>query len=114
MSERNHIHIKSETHQHVHANGENHHHHTHSPEVKKKQLNRLARIIGHLEHVKMMIENDEDCSDVLMQLSASKSALNGLGKSIINEHLTHCIVHAIEEGDMEEIEEFQKSIQKYI
>lgn len=90
------------------------HAHTHDPNEKKKHLNRMSRIIGHLEHIKGMMERDEDCSDVLMQLAAAKSALNGLGKSIINEHLTHCIVHAIEDGDMEEIEEFQKSIQKYI
>ena len=88
--------------------------HTHDPAVKKKQLNRLSRVIGHLEHVKSMIERDEDCSDVLMQMAAAKSALNGLGKSIINEHLAHCIVHAIEDGDIAQIEEFQKSIEKYI
>ena len=94
---------------HVHA-----HTHTHDPAVKKKQLNRLSRIIGHLEHIKGMIERDEDCSDVLMQMAAAKSALNGLGKSIIKEHLAHCIVHAIEDGDLAEIEEFQNSIEKYI
>ena len=92
---------------HVHA-------HTHDPSEKKKHLNRLSRIIGHLEYIKGMIDRDEDCSDVLMQLASAKSALNGLGKSIINEHLTHCIVHAIEDGAFAEIEGFQKSIQKYI
>lgn len=90
------------------------HKHYHDPKQKKRQINRLSRIIGHLEHVKKQIENDEDCSNVLMQLSAAKSALNGLGKEIINEHITHCIVHALEEGDMKSIEEFQKAIQKYL
>ena len=97
------------THDHAHK-----HAHTHDPDVKKKQLNRLSRVIGHLEHIKGMIERNEDCSDVLMQMTAAKSALNGLGKSIINEHLAHCIVHAIEDGDVAEIEEFQKSIERYI
>lgn len=97
------------THDHAHK-----HAHTHDPDVKKKQLNRLSRVIGHLEHIKGMIERNEDCSDVLMQMAAAKSALNGLGKSIINEHLAHCIVHAIEDGDVAEIEEFQKSIERYI
>lgn len=105
MNEHGHAH----THPHSHS-----HTHTHDPSVKKRQMNRLSRIIGHLEHVKGMIDRDEDCSDVLMQIGAAKSALNGLGKSIINEHLTHCIVHAIEHGDSEEIEEFQKSIERYI
>lgn len=88
--------------------------HHHSPEGKKRQLNRISRIIGHLEHVKRMIENDEDCADVLIQLSAVKSATNGLGKAIINEHVTHCIAHALEDGDMQALEEFQKAIEKFI
>ena len=93
-----------------------HHHHMshyHSPEEKKRQLNRLSRVIGHLQHVKRMIEADQDCADVLMQLSASRSALTGLGKEIINEHITHCITHAVQDGDMEAIEEFQKAIEKF-
>lgn len=90
------------------------HTHHHSQEEKKKQINRLAKATGHLQHVKTMIENDEDCADVLIQLSAVESALHNLGKEIINEHLTHCIVHAIEEGDTEEVEEFQKAIRKFL
>jgi DNA-binding FrmR family transcriptional regulator len=90
------------------------HSHVHDPEEKKRQLNRLSRVIGHLEYVRRMMENDEDCAEVLMQISAVRSALNGLGKQIINEHIAHCITHAVEEGDTEAIEEFQKAIQKYI
>jgi DNA-binding FrmR family transcriptional regulator len=88
------------------------HGHVHDPEEKKRQLNRLSRVIGHLEYVRRMMENDEDCAEVLMQISAVRSALNGLGKQIINEHIAHCITHAVEEGDTEAIEEFQKAIQK--
>ena len=97
-------------HGHDHARHLAHHH---SPEEKKRQLNRLSRVIGHLQYVKRMIEEDEDCADVLVQLSATRSALSGLGKEIINEHITHCIAHAIEDGDMEAIEEFQKAIEKF-
>lgn len=83
--------------------GQSEHHHNHSyvhdPKEKRRQINRLSRVIGHLEYVKKMIENDEDCAAVLMQISATKSALNGLGKEIINEHISHCITHAVEEGD---------------
>ncbi len=90
------------------------HEHYHSPEAKKKQLNRISKAIGHLQHVKTMIENDDDCADVLIQLSAVNSALHNLGKEIINEHMTHCIVHAIENGDMKAVEEFQKSVKKFL
>lgn len=90
------------------------HAHHHSPEEKKRQINRLSRIIGHLQYVKRMIEEDEDCADVLAQISASKSALNGLGKEIIKEHISHCIYHAVEDGDTKAIEDFQEAIQKFI
>ena len=90
------------------------HAHFHSEEEKKKQLNRIAKATGHLQHVKTMIENDEDCAEVLMQLSAVNSALRNLGKEIINEHMTHCITHAIENGDTKAVEEFQKAVKKFI
>jgi DNA-binding FrmR family transcriptional regulator len=61
-----------------------------------------------------MIENDEDCAEVLNQLSAVNSALRNLGKEIISEHMTHCITHAIEEGDTELVEDFQKAVKKFL
>jgi len=90
------------------------HSHVHDPQEKKRQINRLSRVIGHLEHVKKMIANDEDCAEVLVQISATRSALNGLGKEIINEHISHCIAHALEEGDTEAIDNFKKAIQDYL
>ncbi|MBR3554500.1 MAG: metal-sensing transcriptional repressor [Oscillospiraceae bacterium] len=115
-----HDHSHAPAHDHVHESGpeqENAHPHSyahfHSPEEKKRQLNRLSRVIGHLQHVKKMIEADEDCADVLNQLSATRSAITGLGKEIMNEHIRHCISHAIEDGDMEAVEEFQKAIEKF-
>ena len=97
------------SHEHTHEHG-----HFHSPEEKKKQLNRISKAIGHLQHVKLMMERDDDCADVLTQLSAVNSALHSLGKEIINEHMTHCIVHAIEDGDTHAVEEFQKAIKKFL
>ena len=117
-----HEHGHEQEHEHTHTHEQEHEHehthphsyaHFHSQEEKKRQLNRLSKAIGHLQHVKVMMENDEDCADVLMQLSAVNSALRGLGKAIINEHMTHCISHAIEDGDMEAVEEFQKAIEKF-
>lgn len=99
-----------ENHQHTHHT----HYHTHDPEEKKRQMNRISRVVGHLEHVKKMIDTDEDCAQILIQLSAIRSALNGLGKEIIKEHLAHCITHAIEDGNMEAVEDFEKALQQYL
>lgn len=90
------------------------HSHYHSPDEKKRQLNRLSKAIGHLNHVKGMIEDDSDCADVLIQLSAVEAALHSLGKEIISEHMTHCIVHAIEDGDTAAVETFQDAIKKFM
>lgn len=100
-------------HDHEHER-EHHHSHYHSQAEKKRQLNRISRIIGHLQYVKRLIEEDADCSEVLMQLSASKSATNGLAKEIISEHMSHCVTHAIEDGDTTALEEFQKAIERFV
>lgn len=90
------------------------HTHTHSHEHTKEVSNRLARAIGHLQKVKQMVENGDDCSDVLIQLAAVKSALNNTGKVILKDHLDHCIVHAVEKGDTAMLVEFNKAIDKFV
>lgn len=88
--------------------------HTHSDAEKKAVVNRLAKVIGHLESVKRMVENDYDCSDVIIQLSAVRSALNNAGKIIIKNHIDHCIVEAVKEGDNETIEKLNDAIDRFI
>ena len=90
------------------------HTHTHSHEHTKAVLNRLSRAIGHLESIKKMVENGRDCSEVLIQLSAVKAAINNTGKVILHDHIQHCLVDAIESGDMKEIEELNKAIDRFI
>ena len=90
------------------------HTHTHSHEHTKAVLNRLSRAIGHLESIKKMVENGRDCSEVLIQLSAVKAAINNTGKVILQDHIQHCLVDAIESGDMKEIEELKKAIDRFI
>ena len=99
--------ISQDTHQHSHA-------HHHSPEHNKAVANRLARAIGHLEAIKRMVEEDRDCSEILVQLMAVKSAINNTGKVILREHMEHCLIHAIEEGDMEAVEEFKKALEQFL
>lgn len=88
--------------------------HKHDEETQRKIVNRLSRVIGHLEAVKNMVINDEDCSDVLIQLSAVKSAVNNTGKIILKEHINHCVVEAIQNGDMETIRKLEQAIDTFI
>ena len=68
----------TEVHEHDHG-----HTHTHTHENTKAVLNRLSRAIGHLESIRRMVEDGRDCSEVLIQLSAVKSAINNTGKVIL-------------------------------
>ena len=104
-------------HARLHAEGIPHSHshtHTHTHESTKAVLNRLSRAIGHLESIRKMVESGRDCSEVLIQLSAVKAAINNTGKVILHDHIQHCLVDAIESGDMETIEELNKAIDRFI
>lgn len=91
-----------------------HHHHDHPHENSKAVVNRLSRAIGHLESVKRMVEMGRDCTDVLIQLAAVRSALNSTAKVIIKDHLEHCITDAVESGEIDVIDELNDAIDKYI
>lgn len=109
-----HEHGIAHDHSHEHTHGHGEHGHTHTPEETKAVVNRLARAIGHLEHVKKMVEDGRDCTEVLVQLSAVKSALNSTGVLILQSHIEHCIVDAAKSGDMEAVAELNKAISRYI
>ncbi len=86
----------------------------HKHENTKAVLNRLSRAIGHLESVKKMVEEGRDCSEVLIQLAAVKSAINNTGKLILKDHINHCVVHAIENGDTKAVDELNDAIDKFM
>ena len=111
--------MEKKDHAYLHAHGIEHAHdhshpHVHSEEHKKRMLNRLSRAIGHLQSVKHMIENDVDCNEVLVQLTAVKSAIANTGKEIAKEHLTHCLTEAIENGSYDEVEDFKTTLDKLL
>lgn len=68
-------------------------------ENQRAVLNRISRALGHLERVKQMVEEGEDCTNVLIQLAAVRSALNNTGKVILKDHLRQCLEDAVTEED---------------
>ena len=112
-----HTHEPGDVHTHAHSRDDAHghsHSHTHDPKTMKAIINRLSRSIGHLESVKRMIENGQDCSDVLVQLAAVRSEINNAGKALLKEHLDHCIVEAVAENDQESIDKMNAAIDKFM
>ncbi len=117
--EHTHTHVGSDgvvyEHTHTHAGMTGHkHEHTHTHENTKAVLNRLSKVIGHMQSIKRMVEDGRDCSEVLIQLSAVKAAINNTGKVILQDHIKHCLVDAIESGDMQEIEELSRAIDRFV
>lgn len=101
------VHIKEHEDSHAHT-------HAHMHPNAKAVSNRLAKAVGHLEKVKRMVDNGEDCSQVLIQLAAVKSAINNAGKVILIDHINHCIVDAVQENDFKKIEELSEAIQQFV
>ena len=120
-SEGGHYHTHDGVHYHFHgeeSSHENGHHinhsHTHDPNEVRAIVNRLKRSVGHLDKVRRMVEQGEDCADVLIQLSAVKSEINNTGKLILKQHMEHCIVEAVRENDRESIEKMNEAIDRFM
>lgn len=106
---------KELTHDRMHEHGIVHSHtHSHTHKETKAVLNRMSKIIGHMESVKTMVENGRDCSEVLIQLVAVKSAISSVSRVILKDHIDHCIVEAVKENDTESIEELKNAIDKFL
>ena len=88
---------------------ENHHH-----ENTKAVVNRISRVSGHMEAVKKMVIEGRDCSEVLIQLSAIRSAINHIGQIILQDHIDHCIVEAIKNGDTKTLDELNDALAKFL
>ena len=73
---------------------------------------RLKKIIGQVQAIDRMIDEDVPCEDVLAQINAAKSALHGCGKVVLEGHIRHCVRDGIEHGDADKtIESFTKAVE---
>lgn len=63
---------------------------------------RLKKIIGQINAIDRMIDEDVPCENILMQINASKSALHKVGHIIVEGHMNHCIKNAIDDGNTDE------------
>lgn len=90
----------------------------HKDEEIKKRVNRMARIIGHAQKVKNMLEEDRDCSEILIQLAAVRAALTSLSKLILEEHINSCMTDISEfeseEARLDEIDSLMDIINQFV
>lgn len=84
-------------------------------EDKTKQVvNRLSRIIGQLQAVKRMTEEKRECGEILIQMSAARSALESVSKLILQDHVNTCIQNAIERNDDAAINDLNNILSKFL
>ena len=85
--------------------------HEHHREV----VNRMARLEGHVRAVKRMIEEGAACTEVLIQIAAVRSALDNVGRIIIEDHIKSCMVTAVRTGDFEHAyQDLERSLKRFI
>lgn len=78
----------------------------------KALLNRCSRIEGQIRGIKGMLEKDAYCDDVLHQIAAAQSALDGLSKVILERHMKSCLITRIQAGEVEVVDELITTIGK--
>lgn len=81
------------------------------PEV----VSRLSKIEGHVRGIKKMAEEGRSCEDLLLQVSAVKSAINNVGRVILEDYLEDCVVDGVRrQADLETVESLKKALKNFI
>lgn len=76
-----------------------------SDEDKNKLVTRINKLIGQMNGIKKMIEDDSYCDDILIQLSAIDKSIKSLANVILDNHMHTCLIENIENGNYEVINE---------
>lgn len=84
----------------------------HAVDLKSSMVKRLRRIEGQIRGISRMIEEDVYCDDVLNQIAAVESAMNGVKQLLLEAHMKSCVIEQIEEGKHEVVEELLKTIRR--
>ena len=75
---------------------------------------RLKKIVGQVQAIDRMIDEDVPCEDVLAQINAAKSALHRAGQVVLEGHIKHCVRDGIEHGDADQtIANFTKAVERF-
>ena len=75
-------------------------------------MNRLNRIEGQIRGIRGRVEDERYCVDILNQVSAVQSALNGFNKVLLSNHIRSCVVADVKEGNEHAVDELCETIKK--
>jgi DNA-binding FrmR family transcriptional regulator len=69
-----------------------------NPEAKQKLIQRLRRVEGQMRGVQSMLDEERDCREIMQQLAAIHSAVQGASRLFLQEYATACLLE-MDEGD---------------
>lgn len=80
----------------------------------EKLSQRINRIEGQLGGIKKMLEQDKPCDEIIIQLNSAKAALQKISQIVLEDHLDHCVLDAIRDGDGEvQVESLKRALSQY-
>lgn len=77
--------------------------------TKEDYLKRLRRIEGQVRGISRMVEEDTYCIDVLTQISAATKALHAVSLGLLEDHMSHCVVHAARSSEEEGVAKIREA-----
>ena len=84
----------------------------HALEIGHVVFHRLNRIEGQIRGIRGMVEKDIYCADILVQVAAVNSALNGFSKELLAQHVRTCVADDLRAGSEEKLDELIKLLPK--
>jgi DNA-binding FrmR family transcriptional regulator len=82
---------------------------------RKDVQTRLSRIEGHVRGIGRMVDEERDCSELLIQIAAVKAALDRVGKIVLEDHIESCLGEAIKSGDYEkQLQDLKETLSKIL
>jgi len=77
--------------------------HRTDPITREEIAKRLARVAGHANSLKRFWDEERECDEMLTQIAAVRAALDQAGKVILEHHIEHCVIKAVEHGSADEV-----------
>lgn len=82
---------------------------------KDEHLKRLRRVEGQVRGLQRMVDEDQYCIDILVQVSAATRALQSLALQLLDEHVHHCVADAVATGGGEaKIDEAMRAVERLV
>lgn len=80
----------------------------------EKLCQRIKKIEGQLGGIRKMLVNDKPCDEIIIQLNSAKSALQKISQIVLEDHLDHCVLEALRDGEGEaQIDSLKRALSQY-